>query len=61
MRFKMSGSYASSALKKIGLVIIAAVVAILIGAMIGYAISGAGNPLAVFSPKTWEHILDFLR
>ncbi|HJE15296.1 MAG TPA: DNA-directed RNA polymerase subunit beta [Lapidilactobacillus dextrinicus] len=61
MRFKFSGSYAGSALKKIGWLIIAMVVALLIGAMIGYSVSGAGNPLTVFAPKTWEHILDFLR
>lgn len=61
MRFKISGSYAGSALKKIGWLIVAIVAAILIGAMIGYAVSGAGDPLKVFAPKTWEHILDFLR
>ncbi|WP_125605157.1 DNA-directed RNA polymerase subunit beta [Lapidilactobacillus bayanensis] len=61
MRFKVSGSYAGAVLKKIGWLIIAIVVAVLIGAIIGYAISGVGSPLTVFSPKTWEHILDFLR
>ncbi|MFD1464656.1 DNA-directed RNA polymerase subunit beta [Lapidilactobacillus mulanensis] len=61
MKFKMDSAFAGSAFKKIGWLIVAFLLAILIGAVIGYGISGKGDPLTVFSPQTWEHILDFLR
>lgn len=61
MRFKMDKVYAASAFKKIGWLIVAVLLAVLIGALIGYGISGKGDPFTVLSPKTWDHILDFLR
>lgn len=47
-------------LRRIGLVLAACLIVLILGAMIGFAIGG-GNPLAVFLPGTWGHILDFLR
>ncbi|MFD1319415.1 DNA-directed RNA polymerase subunit beta [Loigolactobacillus zhaoyuanensis] len=45
---------------RILLVAIAMTIAIIIGAMAGYAIGG-GNPFRVFLPSTWGHLLDFVR
>lgn len=45
---------------RILLVAVAMTVAIIIGAMVGYGIGG-GNPLRVFLPSTWGHLLDFVR
>ncbi|MFC6171088.1 DNA-directed RNA polymerase subunit beta [Loigolactobacillus jiayinensis] len=45
---------------RILLVAVAMTIAIVIGAMIGYAIGGS-NPFRVFLPSTWGHLLDFVR
>jgi len=55
----MSTSYARRILKKVGIGLLIALLMLIIGLMIGYAVGG-GNPLRVFLPSTWLHILDFL-
>ncbi|WP_125980142.1 DNA-directed RNA polymerase subunit beta [Loigolactobacillus iwatensis] len=47
-------------LSKILLVAILMLVTLVLGTMIGFAIGG-GNPLRVFLPSTWGHMLDFVQ
>lgn len=43
------------------LVVLLIVIAFAVGAMLGYSILGDGsNPLEVFNPELWEHILNFV-
>ncbi|MFX3617548.1 MAG: DNA-directed RNA polymerase subunit beta [Sporolactobacillus sp.] len=37
------------------------VIALVAGLMFGYGGLGHGSPWAVFEPRTWNHILDFLK
>ncbi|MBU3852082.1 MAG: DNA-directed RNA polymerase subunit beta [Candidatus Paralactobacillus gallistercoris] len=55
-----SDNYVHNILKKIGIVILCVLIALIIGAMIGFGIGG-GNPFAVFLPSTWAHIAAFLK
>ncbi|MCH4057765.1 DNA-directed RNA polymerase subunit beta [Lapidilactobacillus gannanensis] len=61
MKFKVDQGHVYSVLKFLAWVLLAIVVAFVIGALIGYGMSGKGSPFSVFSPHTWQHILDFLR
>lgn len=46
---------------KILLVILLMFVAFFVGAMIGFSLVGdGGNPLQVFNPEMWNHILRFI-
>lgn len=56
----MSPDYAKRIATKIGWGLLIAFGALIIGMMVGYAFGG-GNPLRVFLPSTWLHIIDFLR
>nr|WP_276580114.1 DNA-directed RNA polymerase subunit beta [Lacticaseibacillus parakribbianus] len=47
-------------MKHLLILVILVIAALVIGAMVGYAIGG-GDPWAVLAPSTWSHILDFLR
>ncbi|ANK59866.1 DNA-directed RNA polymerase subunit beta [Loigolactobacillus backii] len=47
-------------LSKILLVAILMLATLVLGTMIGFAIGG-GNPLRVFLPSTWGHMLDFVQ
>ncbi|HLR89260.1 MAG TPA: DNA-directed RNA polymerase subunit beta [Atopostipes sp.] len=43
------------------LVVLLIVVAFAVGAMLGYSVVGDGaNPMDVFNPELWEHILSFV-
>ncbi|KRN29317.1 hypothetical protein IV38_GL000200 [Lactobacillus selangorensis] len=53
--------YARPLLKKIGWVIVGMLIAIIIGAMVGYHLADGGNPFAIFNPQTWQHVIDFTR
>ncbi|MFS7002114.1 DNA-directed RNA polymerase subunit beta [Carnobacterium maltaromaticum] len=44
---------------KVLIVIAVIILTFLIGAMIGFGLLGDGNPFAVFSQNTWEHIFSF--
>lgn len=52
--------YVLISLMKILLVIFLVIILFAVGTMIGYGIIGDGMPLKVFSPKLWNHILDFV-
>lgn len=56
----MSSAYALRVVRKLLIGLLLVVLAIVVGAMVGYAING-GNPFAVFLPSTWTHIFDFLK
>ncbi|EXJ23009.1 hypothetical protein ADIAL_1632 [Alkalibacterium sp. AK22] len=46
---------------KILVVLLLIAVAFIAGAMLGYSvIGGAGEPMDVFNPELWQHILDFI-
>lgn len=48
-------------LVKFILVVLLILVAFAVGAMLGYSILGdGGNPMEVFNPELWEHILNFI-
>ena len=36
------------------------VIMVIIGALIGYSVIGGGNPIDVFKPSTWTHIVDIV-
>ncbi|WP_461218880.1 DNA-directed RNA polymerase subunit beta [Lapidilactobacillus salsurivasis] len=61
MKLKVDKEHVLSVLRFLGITLLAMVIALLVGSVIGYGISGKGNPFQVFSPKTWQHVLDFLR
>lgn len=43
------------------LVVLLIVVAFAVGAMLGYSILGDGtDPMEVFNPSLWEHIISFI-
>jgi len=42
------------------LLLVCAILALCIGAMIGYGVIGTGNPLDVFHVGTWKHIRDIV-
>lgn len=43
------------------LVVLLVLVAFAVGAMLGYSILGDGaDPMEVFNPELWEHILNFV-
>lgn len=43
------------------LVVLLIVVAFAVGAMLGYSILGDGSdPMEVFNPELWQHILNFI-
>lgn len=43
------------------LVVLLIVVAFAVGAMLGYSVIGDGaNPMDVFNPELWKHILNFV-
>lgn len=56
----MSPEYAKRIVQRLAVGLLAVLLALIIGSMVGYAIGG-GNPLAVLIPTTWTHIFDFLR
>lgn len=56
----MSTEYALRVVRKLLIGLLLVILALVIGAMVGYGIEG-GNPLRVFLPSTWTHILDFLK
>ncbi|MFD1393894.1 DNA-directed RNA polymerase subunit beta [Lacticaseibacillus jixianensis] len=56
----MSSEYAQRVVRKLLIGLLLVVLALIIGAMVGYAIEG-GNPFRIFLPSTWTHILDFLK
>ncbi|MFD1430483.1 MULTISPECIES: DNA-directed RNA polymerase subunit beta [Lacticaseibacillus] len=56
----MNTDHAKRVTKKLGCGLLLALLMIVLGAMLGYAIGG-GNPWAVFDPETWQHIFDFLK
>ncbi|WP_261806961.1 DNA-directed RNA polymerase subunit beta [Lapidilactobacillus luobeiensis] len=61
MKFRVDKKHVFSGLRYIGITLLIMVIALLVGSVIGYGISGKGNPFQVFSPQTWQHVLDFLR
>lgn len=61
MKFQIDKQSVKSTLKYLGWTLLAIVIALLVGVLIGYAISGSGNPFKVFAPQTWQHIIDYLR
>lgn len=44
---------------KVILVLLLIVVMFIIGAMVGYGVIGDGDPMAVFDPALWEHLLSY--
>lgn len=45
---------------KIIVIVVLVAVAFIVGAMIGYTVIGdGGNPLDIFNPQLWRHVLDF--
>ncbi|MFD0944027.1 DNA-directed RNA polymerase subunit beta [Savagea faecisuis] len=48
-------------LARVGIVLILAILAIVIGTMIGYSVLGDGSALDVFKKDTWQHIFDIYR
>ena len=56
----MRSAYAKSVLRKLLIGFLLIVLALVVGAMVGYAING-GSPFKVFAPSTWQHIFDFLK
>lgn len=43
------------------LVVLLIIVAFIVGAMLGYSIIGDGSdPMEIFNPELWEHILSFV-
>jgi len=53
--------YILTAVIKILLVVLFAIVLFLVGLMIGYGIVGAGSPFQVFNRDLWHHILEFVK
>lgn len=47
-------------LTKVLFVAVLMVIALLVGIVFGFAIGG-GNPLRVFLPSTWGHMLEFVQ
>ncbi|PRY82099.1 DNA-directed RNA polymerase subunit beta [Alkalibacterium olivapovliticus] len=46
---------------KILVVLLLIAAAFIEGAMLGYSvIGGAGDPMDVFNPELWQHVLDFI-
>ncbi|MCC5889172.1 MAG: DNA-directed RNA polymerase subunit beta [Alkalibacterium sp.] len=46
---------------KILVVLLLIAVAFIGGAMLGYSvIGGSGDPMDVFNPELWQHIMDFI-
>ncbi len=46
---------------KILVVLLLIAAAFIGGAMLGYSvIGGAGDPMDVFNPELWQHVLDFI-
>ncbi len=48
-------------LARVGVVLILAILAIVVGTMIGYSVLGDGAALDVFKKDTWQHIFDIYR
>jgi len=48
-------------LARVGIVLVLAILAIVIGTMIGYSVLGDGAALDVFKKETWQHIFDIYR
>ena len=48
-------------LLRIFIVLLLILIAVSVGAMIGYSIIGDGdNPMDIFNPQLWQYILDFI-
>ncbi|WP_423189903.1 DNA-directed RNA polymerase subunit beta [Alkalibacterium sp. f15] len=46
---------------KVLIVILLIAAAFIVGTMIGYSVvGGAGEPMDVFNPEIWQHILDYI-
>ncbi|MGX7173612.1 DNA-directed RNA polymerase subunit beta [Enterococcus ratti] len=56
-----SQRYILTSLVKILSVILLLVLLFIAGTMIGYGVVGGRNPLKVFHPSLWLHIMDFFR
>ncbi len=48
-------------LARVGIVLILAIIAVVVGTMIGYSVLGDGAALDVFKKDTWQHIFDIYR
>lgn len=48
-----------SFLFKVVLVLLLIVVMFVIGTMVGYGVIGGGDPMAVFEPDIWDHLLGY--
>ena len=45
---------------RVVLVLVAIVISVLSGVMVGYGVIGDGNPIDALSKSTWTHILDLV-
>jgi len=48
-----------SFLFKVIFVLLLIAVMFIIGAMVGYGVIGDGDPMAIFEPELWEHLLGY--
>lgn len=53
-------NYVRNIIKKIGIVILCMIIALIVGIVIGFGLNGS-NPFLAFLPSTWAHILAFLK
>ncbi len=53
-------NYVRNILKKIGIVILCMIIALIVGIFIGFGVGGE-NPFMAFLPSTWAHIVAFLK